>query len=45
MQVNLEDAYNEACRALGAAAVREKFLLDEIDRLTAENVSEPSDLI
>lgn len=37
--VSLQAAYDEACRALGAATVREKFLMDEIDRLAAENAA------
>lgn len=43
--VNLETAYDEACRALGAATVREKFLSDEVVRLTAEvqRLSQPAE--
>lgn len=47
MNVTLEDAYAEACRALGEATVRERLLTAEIQRLTAENEAlrkaEPSD--
>lgn len=35
MNVTLEDAYSEACRALGEAVVRERLLTAEIHRLTA----------
>lgn len=35
MNVSLEDAYNEACRQLGEALVKERLLLQEVARLTA----------
>lgn len=35
MNVNLEDAYAEACRALGESIVRERLLSAEIQRLAA----------
>lgn len=34
MNVTLEDAYAEACRALGEAIVRERLLTAELVRLT-----------
>ena len=37
IQVSIEDAYAEACKALGDATVRERLLTAEIQRLTAEN--------
>lgn len=36
MDVSLEDAYREACTALGESIVRERLLAAEIARLTAE---------
>lgn len=35
MNVSIEDAYREACLALGESVVRERLLSVEIDRLTA----------
>jgi hypothetical protein len=32
MEVSLEDAYGEACKALGEAVVRERLLLAELAR-------------
>ncbi len=37
MQVSIEDAYAEACRALGEAVVRERFLTAELARREQEN--------
>lgn len=36
MNVSLEDAYREACLALGEAVVRERLLTAELGRLTAQ---------
>jgi len=36
MQVSLEEVYAEACRALGEAIVRERFLTAEVQRLTPQ---------
>lgn len=32
MEVSLEDAYGEACKALGEAVVRERLLLAELGK-------------
>lgn len=40
MKVSLEDAYKEACLALGEALVRERLLQKEIERLMAEKADE-----
>lgn len=37
MNVTIEDAYAEACRALGDALVTQRLLGAEVQRLTAEN--------
>lgn len=37
MDVTIEDAYAEACQALGEAIVRERLLAAEFQRLTAES--------
>jgi hypothetical protein len=42
MNVSLEDAYAEACKALGEAIVRERLLLAEITRLTLPSDSAPT---
>lgn len=42
MNVSLEDAYREACLALGEAVVRERFLSAEVQRLTAEQSDLPA---
>lgn len=34
MDVTLEDAYAEACRALGESIVRERLLAAEVKRIT-----------
>lgn len=34
MNVTLEDAYREACQALGEAIIRERLLTAEVQRLT-----------
>lgn len=34
MNVSIEDAYREACLALGEAVVRERLLSAEVQRLT-----------
>lgn len=36
MRVDMSDAYREACMALGEAAVRERLLLAELERVAAE---------
>ena len=36
MDVTLEDAYAEACRALGESVVRERLLTAEVRRLMAQ---------
>lgn len=36
MNVTIEDAYAEACRALGESIVRERLLSAEIQRLTSD---------
>lgn len=35
MNVSLSDAYDEACKALGEAIVRERLLTREAERLSA----------
>jgi len=35
MNVTIEDAYREACLALGETIVRERFLTTEVQRLSA----------
>ena len=42
MNVNLEQAYDEACRALGEAIVRERLLSAELQRLTTD-AEQPTD--
>ena len=37
MQVTIEDAYAEACRALGESVVRERLLTAEVRRLMAQS--------
>lgn len=37
MNVSLEDAYAEACRALGESIVRERLLAQELGRREAED--------
>ena len=34
MQITIEDAYAEACKALGETVIRERFLLSEVERLS-----------
>lgn len=36
INVDLSDAYDEACKALGESVVRERLLTAELQRLTAE---------
>lgn len=36
MNVTLEEAYAEACRALGESVVRERLMSRELERLHAE---------
>lgn len=36
MQVTIEQAYQEACTALGEAVVRERLLIAQLSKLTAE---------
>ena len=40
MNVTIEDAYREACTALGEAVVRERLLSAEVQRLTAEQTDD-----
>jgi len=46
VNVTLEQAYAEGCKALGEALIRERLLTAEVQRLTAENealrTAEPS---
>ena len=37
MNVSLEDAYAEACRALGESVVRERLLSAELQRLSGKD--------
>lgn len=43
MNVTLEDAYAEACRALGESIVRERLLTAELQRLAAETQPEQAE--
>lgn len=42
MQINLDDAYAEACRALGEAIVKQRFLLAELERRDDAAATEPT---
>lgn len=42
MNVTIEDAYREACAALGEAIVTQRLLTAELQRLTPEPTSSPS---
>lgn len=37
--ITLEDAYAEACRALGESIVRERLLTAEVQRLSVEDAA------
>lgn len=39
MNVTIEDAFKEACTALGEGLVRERIQAQEVRRLTAENAA------
>lgn len=43
MQVSLEDAYAEACRALGESIVTQRLMGTELQRLTAAPADEPAE--
>lgn len=40
MQVTIEDAYREACAALGESIVQQRLLAAEVQRLTPEPTPE-----
>lgn len=42
MQVTIEDAYAEACRALGESIVTQRLLSAEVQRLTTDVAQETS---
>jgi hypothetical protein len=40
MEVTIEEAYAEACQALGEALVRERILTSQLARLTSANAAQ-----